>query len=57
MSNVHGPNAEASRTAGGEPVGPKLEAVVLSVTDADRSRLFYAGLGWRLDADGRELPA
>jgi catechol 2,3-dioxygenase-like lactoylglutathione lyase family enzyme len=29
----------------------KLEAVVIPVTDADRSRKFYADLGWRLDAD------
>jgi catechol 2,3-dioxygenase-like lactoylglutathione lyase family enzyme len=29
----------------------KLEAVVIPVADADRSKAFYAGLGWRLDAD------
>src|SRR5689334_10059837 len=29
----------------------KLEAVVIPVADADRSKEFYAGLGWRLDAD------
>src|SRR4029450_5803384 len=29
----------------------KLEAVVIPVTDVDRSKDFYAGLGWRLDAD------
>jgi catechol 2,3-dioxygenase-like lactoylglutathione lyase family enzyme len=29
----------------------KLEAVVVPVADADRSKAFYAGLGWRLDAD------
>jgi catechol 2,3-dioxygenase-like lactoylglutathione lyase family enzyme len=29
----------------------KLEAVVIPVSDADRSKAFYAGLGWRLDAD------
>ena len=29
----------------------KLEVVVLPVADADRSKEFYAGLGWRLDAD------
>lgn len=29
----------------------KLEAVVIAVTDVDRARQFYAGLGWRLDAD------
>ena len=29
----------------------KLEAVVIPVTDVDRSRSFYSALGWRLDAD------
>jgi catechol 2,3-dioxygenase-like lactoylglutathione lyase family enzyme len=29
----------------------KLEAVVLPVTDVDRAKAFYLGLGWRLDAD------
>jgi catechol 2,3-dioxygenase-like lactoylglutathione lyase family enzyme len=29
----------------------KLEAVVIPVSDVDRSKQFYGGLGWRLDAD------
>jgi catechol 2,3-dioxygenase-like lactoylglutathione lyase family enzyme len=29
----------------------KLEIVVIPVTDVDRAKQFYAGLGWRLDAD------
>jgi len=29
----------------------KLEAVVIPVSDTDRSKTFYAALGWRLDAD------
>jgi catechol 2,3-dioxygenase-like lactoylglutathione lyase family enzyme len=29
----------------------KLEAVVIPVTDVDRAKTFYAGLGWRPDAD------
>ncbi|MFF9154770.1 VOC family protein [Streptomyces sp. NPDC014846] len=29
----------------------KLEVVVIPVADVDRSKDFYAGLGWRLDAD------
>jgi catechol 2,3-dioxygenase-like lactoylglutathione lyase family enzyme len=29
----------------------KLEVVVLPVTDVDRAKRFYQGLGWRLDAD------
>jgi catechol 2,3-dioxygenase-like lactoylglutathione lyase family enzyme len=29
----------------------KLEVVVIPVSDVDRAKRFYAGLGWRLDAD------
>ncbi len=29
----------------------KLEAVVIAVSDVERSKAFYASLGWRLDAD------
>jgi catechol 2,3-dioxygenase-like lactoylglutathione lyase family enzyme len=29
----------------------KLEVVVIPVSDVDRSKAFYQGLGWRLDAD------
>jgi catechol 2,3-dioxygenase-like lactoylglutathione lyase family enzyme len=29
----------------------KLEVVVVPVSDVDRAKDFYAGLGWRLDAD------
>jgi catechol 2,3-dioxygenase-like lactoylglutathione lyase family enzyme len=29
----------------------KLEVVVIPVSDVDRAKEFYAGLGWRLDAD------
>lgn len=29
----------------------KLEVVVIPVADVDRAKAFYAGLGWRLDAD------
>jgi catechol 2,3-dioxygenase-like lactoylglutathione lyase family enzyme len=32
-------------------VDMKLEAVVIPVSDVDRAKRFYEGLGWRLDAD------
>jgi len=32
-------------------VDMRLEAVVIPVADVDRAKQFYAGLGWRLDAD------
>ena len=51
MSTVHRHSRETGGTARGDPVDLKLEVVVIPVTDADRSKAFYAGLGWRLDAD------
>jgi catechol 2,3-dioxygenase-like lactoylglutathione lyase family enzyme len=33
------------------PVAFRLEVVVIPVADAERSKNFYLGLGWRLDAD------
>jgi catechol 2,3-dioxygenase-like lactoylglutathione lyase family enzyme len=32
-------------------VDMKLEVVVIPVSDVDRAKAFYGGLGWRLDAD------
>jgi catechol 2,3-dioxygenase-like lactoylglutathione lyase family enzyme len=32
-------------------IDTKLEVIVISVSDVDRAREFYARLGWRLDAD------
>jgi len=29
----------------------RLEVVVIPVSDVDRAKEFYQGLGWRLDAD------
>ena len=37
--------------ASAERVDMKFEVVVIPVADADRSKEFYAKLGWRLDAD------
>jgi catechol 2,3-dioxygenase-like lactoylglutathione lyase family enzyme len=33
------------------PIKFRFEVTVLPVTDVDRAKSFYAGLGWRLDAD------
>jgi len=46
MGNEHGapiPSAAA--------VDLKLEVIIIPVSDVDRSKRFYEGLGWRLDAD------
>jgi len=40
--------AEAPRA---RAVDMKLEVVVIPVSDVDRAKRFYGGLGWRLDAD------
>ncbi len=52
--------ATASRdTATGTRVGTvdlKLEVVTISVSDVDRAKNFYEGLGWRLDADFKDGP-
>lgn len=32
-------------------IDTKLEVIVISVSDVDRAKEFYAGLGWRIDAD------
>jgi catechol 2,3-dioxygenase-like lactoylglutathione lyase family enzyme len=36
-------------------VAMKLEIEIIPVSDADRSKKFYEGLGWRLDADDAPL--
>jgi len=44
-----------SETAIGTPrartVDMRLEVVIIPVSDVDRAKRFYGGLGWRLDAD------
>ena len=39
------------RESAGAPVALRLEVVVIPVSDVDRAKAFYQGLGWRLDAD------
>src|SRR3954451_13463036 len=41
----------ASRDASAGRVDLKLEVIVIPVSDVDRAKKFYGGLGWRLDAD------
>ena len=42
----------SSKPMNKEPrVDMKLEVVILPVSDVDRSKRFYEGLGWRLDGD------
>jgi catechol 2,3-dioxygenase-like lactoylglutathione lyase family enzyme len=51
MTSVQASNEGAAAAAGRGTVDLKLEVVVVPVADVDRSKEFYAGLGWRLDAD------
>ena len=51
MSTTDSQSRESGATRGNGGVDLKLEVVVLPVSDADRSKEFYSGLGWRLDAD------
>ncbi len=50
MSTTDGKNHDADG-AGAGGVDLRLEAVVVPVSDVDRAKEFYRGLGWRLDAD------
>jgi catechol 2,3-dioxygenase-like lactoylglutathione lyase family enzyme len=43
--------AETTATSGVGRADMKLEVVTVPVSDVDRAKRFYAGLGWRLDAD------
>jgi catechol 2,3-dioxygenase-like lactoylglutathione lyase family enzyme len=42
---------DAPRDARVRKVDLKLEVVTIPVSDVDRAKAFYGGLGWRLDAD------
>src|ERR1700750_1975298 len=44
-------NEQNTPAPGATAVDLKLEAVVVPVSDVDRAKSFYGGLGWRLDAD------
>jgi catechol 2,3-dioxygenase-like lactoylglutathione lyase family enzyme len=48
-TDVRSDGAAGSQARG--TVDMKLEVVVIPVADVDRAKAFYAGLGWRLDAD------
>ena len=48
---------EANSNGGMGQVETKLEVDIIPVSDVDRSKQFYEGLGWRLDADDAPLVA
>jgi catechol 2,3-dioxygenase-like lactoylglutathione lyase family enzyme len=51
MSSVEEGSGNAAGTPPVQAAEMKLEVVVLAVSDVDRAKAFYGGLGWRLDAD------
>lgn len=49
ITQVH--NESATESSKEPTVDMKLEAIVIPVSDVDRAKRFYGGLGWRLDID------
>jgi catechol 2,3-dioxygenase-like lactoylglutathione lyase family enzyme len=51
MNSTQTSSEQATRRPRAEAVDAKLEVVVVPVSDVDRAKRFYEGLGWRIDAD------
>ena len=51
MSSTQTINEHLTQVPGAATVDLKLEVVAIPVSDVDRAKAFYGGLGWRLDAD------
>jgi predicted enzyme related to lactoylglutathione lyase len=51
MSSTQSRSASAIEASRPASVPMRFEVAVLPVADVDRAKAFYAGLGWRLDAD------
>ena len=51
MTTPQAPSETAIAAPRVRTVDMKLEVVVIPVSDVDRAKRFYGGLGWRLDAD------
>jgi len=51
MSDTQVRSETATETPSARTLDMKLEIVVIPVSDVDRAKRFYGGLGWRLDAD------
>jgi catechol 2,3-dioxygenase-like lactoylglutathione lyase family enzyme len=51
MSTTQTVPAPPAQLAAPATVDLKLEVVIIPVSDVDRAKQFYGGLGWRLDAD------
>ncbi len=51
MTSTQKSNEQVTQAPSAAKVDLKLEVVIIPVSDVDRSKRFYGGLGWRLDAD------
>jgi catechol 2,3-dioxygenase-like lactoylglutathione lyase family enzyme len=51
MSSTEASGNDVSGTTRAKNADANLEVVVIPVSDVDRAKEFYGGLGWRLDAD------
>jgi len=51
MSSTPTRSEHTAQSPNAAMVDMKLEVVVIPVSDVDRAKRFYGGLGWRLDAD------
>jgi catechol 2,3-dioxygenase-like lactoylglutathione lyase family enzyme len=51
MSSPTTRSEDTARSPNAPTVDLKLEVVVIPVSDVDRAKRFYVGLGWRVDAD------
>jgi catechol 2,3-dioxygenase-like lactoylglutathione lyase family enzyme len=51
MSTTQTSNEHATQAASAAALDLKLEVITIPVSDIERAKRFYEGLGWRLDAD------
>src|ERR1700752_5106346 len=51
MTSIQARGETSIKSPRRQKVDMKLEVVVIPVSDVDRAKRFYGGLGWRLDAD------
>ena len=51
MSSTDASTDTSTKAPAAGTIDMKLEVVTLAVSDVDRAKSFYQGLGWRLDAD------
>ncbi len=51
MSTTAISSKDATADARVGQIDMKLEVITIPVSDVDRAKEFYGGLGWRLDAD------